>query len=296
MRIAGAGLAGLITAHVFQRLPIIEAAPQPTESHKALLRFRSTAVADLTGIEFKAVKVRKAIHDGEKEIAPSMAAANAYAAKCTGRIIDRSIWSLEPVTRYVAPETLYEQLIDSVGSRIHWNTSAQFTSGAPLISTAPLPIVCKALGIDTGEEFERAPITVARFRVPKCDVYQTVYFPFSNTSMYRASITGDLMIVEFVGEPIGDWYPMIARAFGVDDLDPLGEVSQKYGKIAPIDEKIRRALIPKLTTDFNIYSIGRFATWRNILLDDVVRDAAVVKKLLNADEHERRLISLNMEN
>lgn len=292
MIIAGAGLAGLITAHAFQGIPILESSPQPSESHKALLRFRSTVVSDLTGIDFKAVNVRKAIHDGEHEVMPSIAAANAYALKCIGKVVDRSIWNLESVVRYVAPENFYERLMDSVGHRVEWNTPVDFIGlRTTAISTVPLPVVCNALGIDIGEKFELAPITVARFRVPRCDVYQTVYFPFNNTSMYRASITGDLMIVEFIGEPSGEWYPMIARAFGVDDLDPLGNVSQKYGKIAPIDEKIRRALIPKLTTEFNIYSIGRFATWRNILLDDVVRDAAVVKRLIMSDSHERRLFA-----
>jgi hypothetical protein len=58
--------------------------------------------------------------------------------------------------------------------------------------------IALALGIETDLEFQRAPIHVARYRVPKCAVYQTVYFPRPETSVYRASITGDLLIVEHV--------------------------------------------------------------------------------------------------
>jgi hypothetical protein len=39
----------------------------------------------------------------------------------------------------------------------------------------------------------------------------------------------------------------------------------------------------RLTHERNIYSLGRFATWRNILLDDVVDDIAAIKKLLKAN-------------
>ena len=59
--IVGAGLAGLISAHIFPGERIIEASPEPKQSHRALLRFRSPAVGELTGIEFKPVTVRKAI-------------------------------------------------------------------------------------------------------------------------------------------------------------------------------------------------------------------------------------------
>jgi hypothetical protein len=292
MKIIGAGLAGLIAAQVFQKATVVEAAPCPIQTHKALLRFRSRAVADLTGIEFKAVKVRKAIFDGQREIPPSIRAANAYALKCLNKVSDRSIWDLEPVTRYIAPEDFYDQLIEATENRILWGKAATFTGDEPKISTAPLPVVCEALGIDLGVQFDRAPITVARFRIPRCDVYQTIYFPFMETSMYRASITGDILIVEFIGHQRGLWMQMLEKAFQLPDAIPLETVAQRYGKIAPIDEDVRRAAIPVLTQKHNIYSIGRFATWRNILLDDVVRDAAVIKKLLASDEHSRRLISI----
>ena len=71
--IIGAGLAGLITAHVFPRHKIFEASPEPIEKHKAVLRFRSDAIGRLTGIDFKPVTVRKEIFFDGKRAEPSIA-------------------------------------------------------------------------------------------------------------------------------------------------------------------------------------------------------------------------------
>jgi hypothetical protein len=77
----------------------------------------------------------------------------------------------------------------------------------------------------------------------------------------------------------------ISAAFGIQlaSCESLGSVDQKYGKIAPIDDNLRKQLLFRLTHERNIYSLGRFATWRNILLDDVVDDIAAIKKLLKAN-------------
>ena len=57
--IVGAGLTGLIAAHAWPQALVVEAVSGPTGSHHALLRFRSDAVARLTGVEFRRVTVRK---------------------------------------------------------------------------------------------------------------------------------------------------------------------------------------------------------------------------------------------
>jgi hypothetical protein len=125
-RIAGAGLAGLLAAHAWPQAEVFEPQSEPRANHKALLRFRSQAVAHLVGIEFREVVVRKGIWEGHY-VAPSIESANHYSAKILGGRIegDRSIWNLEPVTRYIAPETLYEQLVESVGARIHWGEAVE---------------------------------------------------------------------------------------------------------------------------------------------------------------------------
>lgn len=297
--IIGAGLAGLIAAHIFPRERIIEAAAGPMQMHRALLRFRSESVSKLTGIPFKRVRVHKGIYfDGEFH-APNIQLANKYSNKCLGRIAgDRSIWNIDAVDRFVAPEDFYAQLIESVGARIEWGREIDFKLAkkceAPFISTAPLPMLLKSLGIATDLEFVRAPITVQRFRVDDCEAYQTIYFPTSDHSLYRASITGNLLIAEFEGYPDGEWLPDMRDAFDLDrdQLVELDTVKQQFGKIAEIDANRRKKLIHEISYYHNIFSLGRFATWRNLLLDDVVEDAAVVKRLIHATEYDRQLAAI----
>lgn len=287
--IVGAGLAGLIAAHAWPAAPIIEASPQPRAGHKALLRFRTDAVARLVGIEFRKVRVHKGIWADGAYHQPAIRWANLYAQKVLGAGQlkgDRSIWRLEPSDRFIAPDDLYDQLVAAVGDRIHWDHKADFAGmRGQCISTAPMPVTLAALGLQHGIEFHRAPITVWRCKIPGADVFQTIYFPESHLNVYRASITGDLMIIEATDDLEEEDEYAIEQAFGVD-LPPaaaMERVEQKYGKIAPIDETLRKQLLFKLTHEHAIFSLGRFATWRNILLDDVVDDIAAIKKLLKAN-------------
>lgn len=294
LKIAGAGLAGLLAAHAWPQAEVFEAT-EPKAHHKALLRFRSEAVAKLIGIDFKAVTVRKGIWIEGGFVPPSIRVANMYSRKVVGSIeSDRSIWNLDPVQRFIAPEDLYEQLVTSVGKRVHWGTAYDFAgqqAKAPVISTVPLPLVMNALDEPAPIDFKRAPIRVHRFRVPASAVYQTIYFPSHETPVYRASITGDLLIVEcvtdktFYEDDLGE----VLDAFCCRSVDKIDVVDQKYGKIVPLEAGVRKALLHRLTAEHGIFSLGRFATWRNVLLDDVVEDIAVLRRLLRSSEYERRL-------
>lgn len=286
--IVGAGLAGLIAAHAWPQAQVLEAAARPRAGHRALLRFRTEAVGRLTGIEFRRVTVRKGLWAEGEFRAPSIRWANMYAQKVMGdgRLVgERSIWKLDTVERFIAPDNLYEQLIDAVGSRIHWNTNASFGTGQLLVSTAPLPVVLRALEITAPVEFPRAGIRVTRWRVRGADVFQTVYFPERCLGVYRASITGDVLIAESTAPLDEADIAEIERAFGLrmEECELLEAVEQKFGKIAPIDDAVRKQLLFRLTHEHNIYSLGRFATWRNLLLDDVVDDVTAIKKLLKAN-------------
>lgn len=287
LSIAGAGLAGLLAAHAWPQATVYEP-QQPRAEHRALLRFRSDAVGRLVGIEFKPVTVRKGIWHGGF-VAPDIRLANMYARKCLNVIEgDRSIWNIEPVERFIAPESFYEQLVEVVGKRIHWGEAYDYSRCEPVISTAPMPVVLRALGIAC-EEFKRSPIHVSRYRVPNCNVYQTIYFPSDNVSIYRASITGDLLIIESIRAPDLREVNAVMEAFHLFDLAPLDSVEQKYGKIVPLESEHRKALLLRLTSDHRVYSLGRFATWRNVLLDDVVEDIAVIRRLLRTSMYEHRL-------
>jgi hypothetical protein len=299
MPIIGAGFAGLIAAHAFQKEHLFEVAAAPAQMHRALLRFRSDAVSKLTGIDFRRVTVRKGLYHEGNFTEPSIGLANLYATKCLHKLVgERSVWDLDPVVRYVAPETFYEQLLDAVGDRIHWGHAFDFSgrtpASEPVISTAPMPLVLGQVGLAADTTFERAPITVQRFRVPDCDVHQTVYFPTHTHSVYRASITGNLLIVEHAGVNVhGSWLADVNAAFQLSwEIEPLDTVKQSYGKIAPIDDSLRKRLIHNLSTKHNIFSLGRFACWRNVLLDDVVNDAAVVRRLLHAHGYDRSIAAL----
>lgn len=290
--IVGAGLAGLIAAHAWPGAAVLEAAPGPAPMHKALLRFRSDAVARLTGTEFRPVQVRKGIWSEGRYVPADIRVANLYARKVIGRVAgERSIWNLEPVERFIAPDDFYERLVDQCGPRIHWGQKADFERRAPgpMISTAPLPLTLAALGVQdaAGTTFERAPITVERWHVAGADAFQTVYFPDMETTLYRASLTGSTLILEYaggMGAPDETAPALAAEAMGLDPdrMSLLEAVEQKYGKIQPIPDATRKRLLFRLTHEHGIYSLGRFATWRNILLDDVAHDITVIKRLMRS--------------
>lgn len=293
MKIFGAGLAGLMAGCAFQSAMIYEAKSESQIGHKALLRFRSPSVGDAVGIPFRKVLVRKNIwSDGVMLDRANVQEANLYAQKVVGRLVGRSIWNLDAVERWVAPDDLIPQLIERCQGRIRWNwtvTADEIVAGdEPVISTLPMNVMARfLLGDRDKPEFNYAPIVVQRFRIPNADVYQTVYFPFPLTSVYRVSITGDVMIAEYVAGI--DNYD-IFTPFGISskDVEPLGSPTQQlFGKILPIDENWRQSFIFNLTHNSNIYSLGRFATWRNILLDDVLHDIDVLKRLMKSSAYDR---------
>lgn len=290
-------MAGLIAAHAFPRLEIVEASTGPQQTHNALLRFRSDIVGRLVGIDFRCVRVHKGIWYGSKFVRPSIRIANMYSLKCTEAMIgDRSVWNVETTDRWVAPEDFYDRLIDSAGRRINWGVGASFDSAGPLINTAPLPVALKATGIAfNAEEFQRAPIMVKRWRVPNADIFQTIYFPAPHHGLYRASITGDLLIAEFISSPSSNedlWRMDLNDAFGApltEIAEPIDDVEQQFGKIIPLTDDVRRSYLHHLTAHHDIYSLGRFATWRNLLLDDLVHDIDVVKRLIDADSYAGKM-------
>lgn len=290
MIILGAGLAGLLAGTQFQTATLIEQNPESTVTHKAVLRFRSKAVGEAVGIDFTSVTVRKGIWCGGTFRPPTIQLANWYALKVTGKLLDRSIWNLDSVERFIAPEDFPAQLADRCRGRIEWNTHIHALPAGPVISTLPMSVMTTIVPDSSAPTFRYESIVVRRWRVPGAHVYQTIYFPEPNTTLYRVSFTGDLVIAEYIGQADAyDFWP----AFGLSDVPSqiLDSTTQRFGKITPIDDRWRKGYMFRLTTQHQVYSLGRFATWRNILLDDVLHDLAVIKRLLQSDlyDHARAL-------
>jgi hypothetical protein len=202
-------------------------------------------------------------------------------------------------------------MCEAIGPRIHWNERVPVEimryygedSGKYIISTAPLPALAEPLAFYAGE-FTSAPITTSKAELPPaCNVHQTVYFPAPHHGLYRATIAGNRLTCEWTGDDaqsLGDVDAAareIADAFGNPDMHELVIESlpamhtQKFGKLLPIEERTRKRLLARLTEEHGIYSLGRFATWRNVMLDDVVHDIAVIKRLSAATVYERKLHS-----
>lgn len=305
--IIGAGLAGLIAACHFKDAHIVEAGGDVSQ-HKALLRFRSKAVSELTGIPFNEVRVNKGIYESENHRFMdrcTIQTANLYSQKVSGGLRGRSIWNLDPVTRYVAPDDFHAQLAERHASRIsYWSPIYSLLKHhgdvkTQYISTAPLHVMADITGIQLQGAVQarssRAEIRVDRYRLPAgSDVYQTIYYPEPSLRVFRASITGDILIVESIAGgnyrfelPERELEYVVCRSFGIskDDLTFEDTVDQKYGKIVDMPSDLRKAALYELTRDYGVYSLGRFATWRNILLDDVVKDIHLIDSLMQAGDY-----------
>ena len=288
VEIFGAGLAGLLAASQFHDAKIYELKNREDMSpHKALLRFRSPAIGEHLGINFKRVKVRKGIwHKGEF-VQPNILLSNLYAQKVSNSITDRSIWNMKEEERWIAPRNIHEILLDRYDSKITYGVACNQSLAEVTISTKPLPdTINSVFGLESNLkfEFESKPITVFTCDIEDCDVYQTVYFPEHSIDLYRASISGNQLIVECIGDnAVQKNFILAFKALGLPfgrNTDVTMDV-QKFGKIKPIDDSIRKNILFELTHKHNIYSLGRFAIWKNVVLDEVWQDISVIKKMIN---------------
>lgn len=163
--------------------------------------------------------------------------------------------------------------------------------GEAIVNTIPMPVLMKIVGWETSLRFEHQPIWSLRTRIthPITEVYQTIYYP-GDEPWYRASITGDLIIIESLRE-IGsqpadiplDWITAVLRDFGINEVHHEFPTihHQPFGKIAPCEDSERKAFILAMTDQWGLYSLGRFGTWRQILLDDLVQDIRIIDTMIS---------------
>ncbi len=290
-------MAGLLAGVMNPGSAIIEAGPDREVSHQAVLRMRTPEISRMTGIPFKRVQVHKGIWSNGKEAQASPRLAHLYSQKVVGNISGRSIYNLEPCERFVPPSDFLSQLKSRVGNKIAYDYPADKAvipsdPRKPVISTIPLPLLAKMMEVPTEMKFPHKHIFVSQCRVPNCDAYCTMYYPDSNTAIYRATLDGDILIIEST-EPIDGWQTAcVFESLGISSFTANNTATlatnhkQRYGKILPTDDKKRKSFITQMTIRFNIFSLGRFATWRpKVMMDDVLEDILVIRRLIQGGSY-----------
>lgn len=299
-------MAGLIAANMLRRhTPVVyEAQDALPNNHEALLRFRTDAVSRATAIPFKKVTVDKSIfYLGRHFSHPTIAFNNMYSFKVMGAYGARSISNLRSAERFIAPPDFISQMARSC--KIEYRaplTRREFDhhevrDGGAFISTIPMPVMMRIARVSAAmPSFQYRGIWSASVDLEGVELYQTIYYP-GNEWYYRASITGSKLIVEYSKEPKGEKlqqnFNTVLDSFGIN----LAKFSlpflkfHEYGKLRPLsDESARRHFITEMSDKYRVYSLGRFATWRQILLDDIVSDVHRIEGWIEApDTYRRRL-------
>lgn len=314
MTIIGAGMSGMLAAQYFRhRNPVIlEKQTSLPNNHKALLRFRSDSVSKLTGIPFKKVHVTKMLnYKGKHYNESNIFFNNLYSQKVSGKVSGRSVTDLAPCSRYIAPENFIEQL--SYGLNIEFGVDSEkfladkMETGSDdiVISTMPVNTLADILGYSIETDLKTQKIWTVSFSLEEfidCNVYQTVYYPNPGLSLYRMSITGNKVIAEFCDDPLNAWKTEKAVLFNVvhfllidfgidvsgaiDYIDP-DFYDQKYGKLVPCEDNSVKDFMRWATNTYNVYSLGRWGTHRQLLMDDVVDDLQIIGRMIQSNNYDR---------
>lgn len=308
MIIIGNGIAGRMAAKYFDYFDpkVYEANKSGDSSHKAIMRFRDFSIGYLLGVSLEKIHVDKAIYYKGNFVESNPMMLNLYSRKVAKGIYPRSVRFTDSVDRFIARESFrtplanYEHKLEKVEPHECCFANGECVEYDVCISTIPLPVMAKAAGLDCGKtKIESYPIYVKRFKVEvSSEVYQTIYFPDGALSVYRASLEGQDLIIESQSEHTIMETPEICSAFGLhmDDLYNEQNYVQDNGKIVDMDDSFRKKLIMELTEKFSIYSLGRYATWRNItsdvLLDDLPKIAGFMKLSDSARKYTMRLESI----
>lgn len=308
-------MAGLVAAAFLrdQADCVWEAQGGLPNNHSALLRFRSSIIGDVLNIPFKAVDVMKAVITTGNPVKDAVL----YSIKTTGVPAIRSIVTAQGQIdrRWIAPKHLITYLGNCVTCPVLFDKS--FTKASldeigdkPVISTMPMPLLAEILNYDGLPQFHVATGWTVTADLVATAIYATIYIPGDETMAYRASITGDKLIIEYAFpgmtkdqaearmHKIKD-YPnelkkeihLILSMFGLSSARLVTAVPkvkmQSYAKIMPIDDDDRKRFIIWATDNFNIYALGRFATWRpGLMVDDLINDLRVIQKVANGTTYD----------
>lgn len=307
MIIIGGGIAGRMAAGYFDRFSpkVYEAKKDETSNHKAIMRFRDFNIGYLLGTPLEKINVTKAIYSEGHFVEPNPGVLNRYSRKVARGIYPRSIRFIEPAERFVTKEPFhfksvnygqslikvepYRCLFCKSGNGVSIDNIVEYDV---CISTIPLPVMAKAAGISMEKtKIESYPIYVTRCKIDvPSKVYQTIYFPDLSMSTYRVSLEHQDLVIESLAENIDFEIPVICSAFGLfkDNLQDVKKYIQENGKIIEIDDAIRKRVLMELTEKYHIYSIGRYATWRNITSDVLIGDLDKISSMMKMSDSARK--------
>lgn len=314
MIIIGAGMAGLLAGGMIRNAPvtIYESAKDLPNNHSAVLRFRTSIVGDVLGIEFKSVKMMKCAQSWRNPVADNLA----YSMKCNGKATLRSMISAnaELQTRFIAPRDLIKLMAERVNGKIEFNSHVSKVmiekSNEPIISTVPMPALMDLLEYPDKPQFNYVNGMNVNAIISNMDAYASVYIPDPESAFNRISATGDRLtaeysypnssaseiqhIIQLINERPNQATEIVkvaAEHLGIMNpkIERVAVSNQKYSKILPIDEGARKRFIMWASDKFNVYSLGRFATWRpGLLLDDLVQDVRVIQKIITQGNYDHR--------
>lgn len=301
--IIGAGVSGIMayrnTSHLNPLL--VESRDglnkQPIGNHHAVMRLRSPVSATMLGCRIKAVEVKKAIlYGGRLFDKCNITMNNLYSLKTSGEIVSKSIWAVEPCTRYEISSAI--RIPDGVlfGHTLVrlFKRTAIFSTGEGhtqveyknAISTIPLPSLLSATGTKTDLKFESKPIYITRVNISESSegIHQTIYLPEKEYSAYRATIENKTLIVEAVKPVSYKELNTIENLFGLScrKKRDSNQFVMKFGKMKSVDDGKRKDLLYQLTDQHSIYSLGRFAVWKPLTIDKTIADFEKICVMMNS--------------
>jgi len=298
MRIAiiGAGISGLIARGAFEdgsnEVDVFDSKKKAFgvfPKHFAVMRLRDDKIKKYLNCKLQKITTHKAVyHNGMLHDKPTLLLNNLYSLKIYSSLSDRSIGDLGKMDRFLIKDIKdYDAYIEKPVTGISY-AGLRFADGSQVpydayISTIPMPDIIRLAEYKTNIKFEYSPIHVMRAKLSvMSDVHQTLYFTDKDPCVpYRVTIEGDTLIAESL-EEFGTEIDECLSAFGIDHtyLTDFKRYEQKIGKIKPIDDDERRKIMMDLTNDYNIYSFGRFATWRSLRIDQTLDDIEKIKLFL----------------
>mgnify|MGYP001564782586 CR=1 FL=1 len=303
--ILGAGLSGSIMYAVLNgKALVLEKNPYQHQGHQAVLHFRNPLLGQLLDLPLQSIQVVKAIYyKGQHYTESNLFFNNMYSLKITSVLTDRSIGTLESGERWfmkdnvtinhiIAPDVNHYQCcmvaLNNYGIMCQQGGKDITYPYDVLISTLPLPFLLQKLNMQIDWDFTAVPIFIARLTLPEefSTVCQTLYYPDLDYSVYRATIDHQKVIMETLSKDnLDSQLQGMFTSFGL----PLGLLmkipnpiitEQAFGKIKPLPNDMCKAVLYELTTKYNIYSLGRFALWKNLRAEDIYQDALKIKKMI----------------